>query len=189
MKICECSPAKDPISRQFSQSGYLIVHPAKDTAGLPLIEEFHLTSWEAVERTRSILSAYSQATYPRGLIVVPCKVFFDMPSIVDEPREEKADERLVVLPLFEWGGDKYPVIAELNHGFKLVAHKNCPAITNGNRFSTLNQYDDDPDELKDVKREAYDKLQEFMWRHICPMLNCPTYTSPCKTPFSDSPNH
>jgi hypothetical protein len=90
-------------------------------------------------------------------------------------KKTPVEQRCLVLPLFEWGGDKYPVIAELKHGFKLVAHKNCPAITDGDRFSTLNQYDDDPEGLKDVKRQAYDKLQEFVWIHIRPMLDCPTY--------------
>lgn len=97
-------------------------------------------------------------------------------------KQMPVEQRCLVLPLFEWGGDKYPVIAELRHGFKLVAHKNCPAITDGDRFSTLNQYDDDPEGLKDVKRQAYEKLQEFVWLHIRPMLDCPTYGQNEKSP-------
>lgn len=72
--------AQERLVRQFSQAGYIIVHPAKDDSGLPLIEKFHLTAWEAEERAKSLISAYSHATYPHGLIVVPCKVLFDMPN-------------------------------------------------------------------------------------------------------------
>ena len=78
--------AQERLVRQFSQAGYIIVHPAKDDSGLPLIEEFHLTAWEAEERAKSLISAYSHATYPHGLIVVPCKVLFDMPNSKDQAR-------------------------------------------------------------------------------------------------------
>jgi hypothetical protein len=85
------------------------------------------------------------------------------------------DVHRLVLPLFEWGGDKYPVIADLQHGYKLVAHKNAPAITDGNLFSTLTQHHGDHEDLTHIKRVAYDKFEKWAWELLRPRLECPTY--------------
>jgi hypothetical protein len=89
------------------------------------------------------------------------------PSSVDVPR--------LVLPLFEWGGDMYPVIADLPQGCKLVAHKNAPAITDGNVFMTIDQHNDDDDDEIALKRAATRKFAEWAWTHLRPRLECPTY--------------
>ena len=81
----------------------------------------------------------------------------------------------LVLPLVKWGGDQYPMIAELRGGFKLVAHKNAPAITNGDLFSTLDQHDDDQEWLTAIKRDAWTKYEAWTWKILRPLLDCPTY--------------
>jgi hypothetical protein len=67
-------------SKKFSQTQYIIVHSIDDTPGPPRIEGMHLTAWEAEWRARSLASAYSKSSYPKGLIVLPCTVIFKMPD-------------------------------------------------------------------------------------------------------------
>jgi hypothetical protein len=81
----------------------------------------------------------------------------------------------ITLPFFEWDGDNYPLIAELPHGYKLVAHKNAPAITNGRYFFSLTIYHDDDAETVEIKAAAQENFHLWAWDHLRLRLDCPTY--------------
>jgi len=100
------------------------------------------------------------------------------PRVSSQPNKTMNSSKKLSLPLFEWAGDLYPVIATLSNGVKLVAHKNAPAITDGDMFMTLDEHDDDSAQLKKTKREASRKFQEWTWAQLRPLLECPTYEKP-----------
>lgn len=95
---------------------------------------------------------------------------------------------LINLPTTKWAGDDYPVIAELSNGYKLVAHKNAPAITNGDLFSTLSQHEDDEPHILSIKKQAYDKFEKWIWKLVIGKLNPPKYPNQTTT-IPEYPNN
>ena len=73
--------------RNFSQAAYLVVAPSPAPGGLPVIEDMKMTHGEADKRAESLERAYGKESYPCGLIVVPCKVLFDIPNPDATPQE------------------------------------------------------------------------------------------------------
>lgn len=84
------------------------------------------------------------------------------------------------LPFFTWCQDQYPLIASLANGFHLVAHKNAPAITNGDIFLSLDIHAGDNAALTNLKIAAWAAYREWSWKLLRPLLDCPTYEK--KTP-------
>ena len=71
-------PCITQLARQISQDGYIIAHPSKDPNEPPQVEAFRLTAQEALEKARSLASEYGTLKYPNGLMVLDCKVLFNV---------------------------------------------------------------------------------------------------------------
>ena len=84
--------------RNFSQMAYLVVAPSPIPGGLPMIEDMKMTHGDADARAASLERAYSKESYPCGLIVVPCKIYFDIPNTSMSDPEQSTDASKVANP-------------------------------------------------------------------------------------------
>lgn len=78
---------------EFEQDGYLILSPSSHPRGTPLIIAFRHTHGAADTHAANEELNYGKEVYPCGLLVVPCKVLFDIPNTEITGREAASPER------------------------------------------------------------------------------------------------